>query len=192
MNFDFPAFRPAYKYYHSRIESQYRSRTASLEYNVTNSTPIAAHQPWSLASIIAIAASLSPASILSIEQHQAFTSMPSSQPNVTLNGPRSLQTPATIDTHRVPRYLRAPASPNSGQANASITGDASTLTAAQYEIRKNFDRTRSLLLDSEETSKRIAQAEEIAKFLRENVVQGEAVDAEASRYSMWRVHCSLY
>ena len=100
--------------------------------------------------------------------------------------------PAAINTHRVPRYLRAPASPNSGQANASITGDASTLTAARYEVRKNFDQSRSLLLDSEETSKRVAQAEEIAKFLRENVVQGEAVDAEASRYSMWRVYCSLY
>jgi complex III assembly factor LYRM7 len=48
------------------------------------------------------------------------------------------------------------------------------------------------LLDSEEKSKRIAQAEEIAKFLRENVVQGEAVDAEASRYSMWRIYYSLY
>lgn len=69
----------------------------------------------------------------------------------------------------------------------AFQGDASTLMAAQYEVRKNFDQTRSLLLDSEQTSKRIAQAEEIAKFLRENVVQGEAVDGEASRYKL-RIH----
>ncbi|OCL11706.1 mitochondrial zinc maintenance protein 1, mitochondrial [Glonium stellatum] len=69
----------------------------------------------------------------------------------------------------------------------AFQGDINTLVAARYEVRKNFDQSRNLSLNSEEASKRIAQAEEIAKFLRENVVQGEAIDAEASRYKL-RIH----
>jgi complex III assembly factor LYRM7 len=37
--------------------------------------------------------------------------------------------------------------------------------------------------DSEEYSKQVTHAEEVAKFLRENVVQGQASDKEQEKYS---------
>jgi complex III assembly factor LYRM7 len=52
--------------------------------------------------------------------------------------------------------------------------------SARYEARKQFDQNRVI---SEDAASKIAQAEEVAKFLRENLVQGEAVDAEAEQYS---------
>jgi complex III assembly factor LYRM7 len=49
-----------------------------------------------------------------------------------------------------------------------------TLFAARAEARKNFESNRDLAAGSEELSKQITHAEEVAKFLRENVVQGQA------------------
>jgi complex III assembly factor LYRM7 len=49
-----------------------------------------------------------------------------------------------------------------------------TLLAARHEARKNFENNRGLATGSEDLSKQIAHAEEVAKFLRENVVQGQA------------------
>lgn len=64
------------------------------------------------------------------------------------------------------------------------------LSAARLEVRKNFENNRGLATGSEEYSKQITHAEEIAKFLRENVVQGEAKEAEGS-YSMFRSACGF-
>lgn len=59
------------------------------------------------------------------------------------------------------------------------------LSAARAEVRKNFESNRNLTAGSEELSKQIAHAEEVAKFLRENVVQGQAADTEGN-YSTCR------
>jgi complex III assembly factor LYRM7 len=64
-----------------------------------------------------------------------------------------------------------------------ITGDMNTLFAARAEARKNFESNRNLTAGSAELSKQITHAEEVAKFLRENVVQGQAKDDEGN-YSM--------
>jgi complex III assembly factor LYRM7 len=62
------------------------------------------------------------------------------------------------------------------------TGDMNTLFAARAEARKNFESNRNLTAGSAELSKQITHAEEVAKFLRENVVQGQAADE--NNYSM--------
>lgn len=58
------------------------------------------------------------------------------------------------------------------------------LSAARLEVRKNFENNRGLATGSEEYTKQITHAEEVAKFLRENVVQGQATDA-GGNYSMF-------
>jgi complex III assembly factor LYRM7 len=60
-----------------------------------------------------------------------------------------------------------------------------TLFAARTEARKNFESNRNLRIGSEELEKSLVHAEEVAKFLRENVVQGQAADTEGN-YSMHR------
>jgi complex III assembly factor LYRM7 len=57
-----------------------------------------------------------------------------------------------------------------------------TLLAARYEARNNFEANRGLTTESDALSKQIAHAEEVAKFLRENIVQGQA--DETGNYSM--------
>lgn len=59
-----------------------------------------------------------------------------------------------------------------------------TLFAARAEVRKTFESNRHLSAGSEEYSKQIAHAEEVAKFLRENVVQGQAIPEKQESYSM--------
>lgn len=68
--------------------------------------------------------------------------------------------------------------------NLPSLGDANVLSAARIEVRKNFESNRHLQTGSEEFQKQIAHAEEVSKFLRENVVQGEAT--EGDNYSMRR------
>jgi complex III assembly factor LYRM7 len=51
-----------------------------------------------------------------------------------------------------------------------------TLLAARHEARKNFEANRGLSTESDTLSKQITHAEEVARFLRENVVQGQADD----------------
>jgi complex III assembly factor LYRM7 len=64
-------------------------------------------------------------------------------------------------------------------------GDMNTLFAARAEVRKNFESNRHLSAGSEELSKQIIHAEEVAKFLRENVVQGQRAAENSENYSMW-------
>jgi len=71
------------------------------------------------------------------------------------------------------------------------TGDMNTLSAARAEARKNFESNRNLTAGSAELSKQITHAEEVAKFLRENVVQGQAKDDEGN-YSMCHNTCHSY
>ena len=55
------------------------------------------------------------------------------------------------------------------------------LSAARMEARKNFETNRHLQTGSEEAAKQLAHAQEVAKFLRENVVQGQATEADKFR-----------
>ena len=72
------------------------------------------------------------------------------------------------------------------QPTDARTGDLNVLFAARAEVRKNFEANRHLQTGSDELSKQITHAQEVAKFLRENVVQGEATD-DAGNYST-RLH----
>lgn len=56
-------------------------------------------------------------------------------------------------------------------------------TAARRTARDRFESKKSLSLDSKEASEGIQHAEEVSKFLRENVVQGQAIEGKENSYS---------
>jgi complex III assembly factor LYRM7 len=60
----------------------------------------------------------------------------------------------------------------------AFIGDIKTLTAARRAARDGFERGRHLPLGSEEASKQIHHAQDVAKILRENVLQGAAIDGD--------------
>ncbi|KAF2687340.1 mitochondrial zinc maintenance protein 1, mitochondrial [Lentithecium fluviatile CBS 122367] len=67
----------------------------------------------------------------------------------------------------------------------AFQGDIPTLLAARHEARKNFEYNRGLATGSDELSQQITHAEEVANFLRENVVQGQP--DETGKYKL-RIH----
>ncbi len=52
-------------------------------------------------------------------------------------------------------------------------GDARILSASRIEARSKFDSSRSLSPHSPESEQKISEAEEIARILRQNIVQGK-------------------
>ncbi|KAL5115750.1 Mitochondrial zinc maintenance protein 1, mitochondrial [Pleosporales sp. CAS-2024a] len=60
----------------------------------------------------------------------------------------------------------------------TLLGDMDTLFAARAEARKKFESNRSLAPGSDELSQQITHAQDVAKCLRENVVQGQATDPQ--------------
>ncbi|KAL2355393.1 mitochondrial zinc maintenance protein 1, mitochondrial [Cryomyces antarcticus] len=66
----------------------------------------------------------------------------------------------------------------------AFEGDLHRLTAARASARDSFEQGRGL--SESEISKSINHAEEVAKILRENVVQGH-VNAEGEKYKL-RIH----
>lgn len=67
------------------------------------------------------------------------------------------------------------------------------LFAARAEVRKNFESNRHLSAGSEEYKKSITHAEEVAKFLRENVVQGKATEVDKYRMNeLLKIHVVSY
>ncbi|KAG5939253.1 hypothetical protein E4U53_007846 [Claviceps sorghi] len=72
-------------------------------------------------------------------------------------------------------------------ASIAFQGDAPVLAAAQDQIRKGFRRQASLAPGEPTTQDAIQHAQEVAQFLRANVVQGERVDGENSKYRL-RIH----
>lgn len=64
-----------------------------------------------------------------------------------------------------------------------FTGDIPTLLSARRAVRDNFDQNRSLPSSSPESTEQIQYAQEVAKILRENLVQGRAMDGDGDRYS---------
>jgi len=69
----------------------------------------------------------------------------------------------------------------------AFQGDARLLTAARHEARKNFNASSALTSGSPDAVAGIAHAEDVAKILRQNVVQGEKVDGEGEKYKL-RIH----
>jgi len=70
-------------------------------------------------------------------------------------------------------------------ARIAFQDDLPTLTAARNAARGEFEQNRSL--PSEETTKQIKHAEEVAQLLRENLVQGKKVEGDEDRYKL-RIH----
>ena len=65
------------------------------------------------------------------------------------------------------------------------------LFAARHQARTSFTTGRSLLPGSLEATERITHAEDVAKILRQNVVQGRKVESEEE--DRYREHsCSGY
>ncbi|KAI4123846.1 MAG: hypothetical protein LQ347_005992 [Umbilicaria vellea] len=65
--------------------------------------------------------------------------------------------------------------------------DIRLLAAARHEARKNFDTNRSLSSSSAQAAAGIAHAEDVARILRQNVVQGERVEEAGEKYQL-RIH----
>ena len=55
------------------------------------------------------------------------------------------------------------------------------LISARHQARSSFAMSRSLLPDSPEASEKIAHAEDVAKILRQNVVQGQKVEDQGTQ-----------
>lgn len=64
-------------------------------------------------------------------------------------------------------------------------GDLRILSAARIEARSKFERDRFLSPSSTDAEQKVLEAKEVARILRQNVVQGEQVtgaDNEEQRY----------
>ncbi|KZF22684.1 hypothetical protein L228DRAFT_268070 [Xylona heveae TC161] len=72
-------------------------------------------------------------------------------------------------------------------ARVAFQGDARLLSAAREQARAGFESGRDLPLSSDETSARIAHAEEVAKILRHNIVQGQIENENKGNYKL-RIH----
>ncbi|KPM36681.1 hypothetical protein AK830_g9888 [Neonectria ditissima] len=66
-------------------------------------------------------------------------------------------------------------------------GDAPILAAAQGQIRSEFRQNASLDPADDSIPAAIQRAQDVAKVLRENVVQGKKVEAGQDRYSTLRL-----
>ena len=65
------------------------------------------------------------------------------------------------------------------------------LLAARVEARSRFNNNRSLPVVSMDTQRKINEAEEVARILRQNVVQGQKVEGngvEDRRYRMYDLY----
>ncbi|KAJ9649744.1 Mitochondrial zinc maintenance protein 1, mitochondrial [Coniosporium tulheliwenetii] len=57
----------------------------------------------------------------------------------------------------------------------AFQGDSFRLMSARHAARDGFEQNRSLSPSSSDASNAVSHAEEVAKILRENVVQGQAM-----------------
>ena len=65
------------------------------------------------------------------------------------------------------------------------------LSAARIEARSKFDNNRSLPVESMDTQHKIREAEDVARILRQNVVQGREVKGtgdDEKRYRTYDLH----
>lgn len=63
-----------------------------------------------------------------------------------------------------------------------VTGDPRIFSAACTEAHTRFSAHRALEPDNPETEQKIAEAKEVSRLLRQNIVQGEAIDGSENRY----------
>ena len=71
---------------------------------------------------------------------------------------------------------------------SSVTDDAWMLNAARVEARSKFDNNRSLPVESIDTQQKINEAEEVARILRQNVVQGQMVEGTGVEDKRYRTY----
>ncbi|MCJ1363093.1 Mitochondrial zinc maintenance protein 1, mitochondrial [Acarospora aff. strigata] len=69
----------------------------------------------------------------------------------------------------------------------AFQGDERLFSAARHEARKRFDSSCQLPAGSEGAVAGIAHAEDVARILRQNVVQGQQVDERGEKYQL-RIH----
>lgn len=72
-------------------------------------------------------------------------------------------------------------------AKIAFQGDLPILSAAQVQIRSEFRQKASLDPSDESIPAAIAHAEEVAKVLRENIVQGKQMEEKDNTYKL-RIH----
>ncbi|KAF8473473.1 hypothetical protein BDZ91DRAFT_845903 [Kalaharituber pfeilii] len=80
-----------------------------------------------------------------------------------------------------------PQRPQLTSMRPSLTGDTILLSTARAESRLQFANSRSLPPDSPETTHRIQHAQDVAKVLRENVIQGQKVQGSREGEEMYKL-----
>lgn len=65
-------------------------------------------------------------------------------------------------------------------------GDLPLLSAARVEARSKFDQNRLLSPSGTETEQKVLEAKEVARILRQNVVQGEKVTRSTDKEQIYR------
>ncbi|KOS18919.1 Mitochondrial zinc maintenance protein 1 [Escovopsis weberi] len=71
-------------------------------------------------------------------------------------------------------------------ARIAFQGDAHVLAAAQLQIRQTFQENRAL--EASKVYGAVQHAEDVARILRENVVQGKRVGADGEEHFKLRIH----
>ncbi|KAF1982299.1 hypothetical protein K402DRAFT_438651 [Aulographum hederae CBS 113979] len=69
-------------------------------------------------------------------------------------------------------------------ARIAFQGDTIRLSAALSQARAGFEMNRNLPSSSPEAAQQITHAEDVARILRENLVQGQAMDEAGDRYKL--------
>lgn len=71
-------------------------------------------------------------------------------------------------------------------SDKNAVGDPRVLTAARIEVKSKFKAHQFLPADDPGTEQKIAEAREVARILRQNIVQGKQVSAEAGKGQRYR------
>ena len=102
----------------------------------------------------------------------------------------SIPEPLARRAHSLSGSVATPAAPfsrilvrNMTSDQDITTGDAPVLAAAQDQIRHEFRQRSALDSSSSDTQAALQHADEVAKILRENVVQGKRAADEEATYS---------
>ncbi|GAB0137843.1 hypothetical protein EsDP_00006096 [Epichloe bromicola] len=72
-------------------------------------------------------------------------------------------------------------------ARIAFQGDAPVLAAAQQQIRQEFGQKANMSSSEPMVQDAIQRAQEVAHFLKANVVQGKKMDGEENMYQL-RIH----
>ena len=89
---------------------------------------------------------------------------------------------------RIPTHTLQHRNGSEDLTRSSVTDDARMLYAARVEARSRFNNNRSLPVDSMDTLQKINEAEEVARILRQNVVQGQKVEGTGLEDRRYRTY----